>query len=207
MRKNLIFWIVLVCFLTLSAVSVLAQGSRPLSSVERRVETMNRQGREYEREDQRREMEGKNNNPVDIKRTQQIRAELKEDFERIQAIYNSIVIAMSGKNAVLDYKFVADQATEIKKRGLRLKTNLALPQPEDENEEEKKEEALTEEQMKPSLMSLCNHIYNFLTNPMFESTGAIDVELSTKASRELNEIIKLSEGIRKCADKINKPNQ
>jgi hypothetical protein len=207
MRKNLIFWIVLVCFLTLSAVSVLAQGSRPLSSVERRVETMNRQGREYEREDQRREMEGKNNNPVDIKRTQQIRAELKEDFERIQAIYNSIVIAMSGKNAVLDYKFVADQATEIKKRGLRLKTNLALPQPEDENEEEKKEEELTEEQMKPSLMSLCNHIYNFLTNPMFESKGAIDVELSTKASRELNEIIKLSESVRKCADKINKPNQ
>lgn len=206
MKKILLLTVGMICLLMLSAVLGLAQGSRPLASVERRVETINRQGTEYEREDQRREMEGKNKNPVDIKRTQQIRNELKEDFERIQAIYNNIVVAMSGKNAGLDYKFVAEATAEIKKRANRLKTNLALPQSKDKDKEQKKEEELSEEQMKPSLMSLRNHIYNFLTNPMFESTGAIDVELSTKASRDLSEIIKLSESILKCADKLKKPN-
>jgi hypothetical protein len=188
----------------LSAVSVLAQSSRPLSSVERRVETINRQGTELERDEQQRDMNGKSN-PEDRKRVQQIRNEIREDFERIQAIYNNIVITMSNKNAMLDYKFIAEATAEVKKRASRLKTNLLLPQPKDAEKEKKQEADLSEEQMKPSLMSLRNHIYNFLTNPMFESTGAIDVELSTKASHNLNEIIKLSESIWKCADKIKKP--
>jgi hypothetical protein len=204
MKKFLTIGIGLICFLMLSAVSVLAQSSRPLSSVERRVETINRQGTELERDEQQRDMNGKSN-PEDRKRVQQIRNEIREDFERIQAIYNNIVITMSNKNAMLDYKFIAEATAEVKKRASRLKTNLLLPQPKDAEKEKKQEADLSEEQMKPSLMSLRNHIYNFLTNPMFESTGAIDVELSTKASHNLNEIIKLSESIWKCADKIKKP--
>lgn len=202
MKKHLTFRISLICLLMLSGVSVLAQSSRQPSSVERRVETLNRQGSEYEREDQRREMEGKKNNPADKKLAQQITAEVKEDFEHIQTIYNRIVIAMSSKEPP-DYKFIADATSEVKKRASRLKTNLALPKIEDEDKSQKKEETeLTEAQINPSLLSLRNHIYNFVTNPLFESSRVLDVAQATKASRDLEQIIKFSESILKYANKM-----
>jgi len=206
-NKNILAFIIVLIFSALfSVISVFAQG-RPPSSVERRIETINRQGEEYERDTQRRDMDGKNKiNPADKKRAEQITAEVKEDFERLQFVYNKIVIAMAGKQ-VLDYKFIADSTAELKKRASRLKTNLALPKIEEEIKNEKKEIELTEAEIKPSLVSLRSHIYNFVTNPLFETSGVIDVELSKKASNDLNQIIGFSESINKCADKLKKPDE
>jgi len=203
--KNILaFLVVQFCLVTLSAVSVIAQSPRTTSPVDRRIETINRQTEQYDRDSERRDLEGKNNNATDKKRAQQITAEVKEDFEHIQLVYNKLVITMSGK-APLDYKFVAEATSEVKKRASRLKTNLALPKPKEEDEDKnQKKEELTEEQIKPSLMTLRNHIYSFVTNPIFETSGVVDVELSTKARRDLNQIIKLSESIEKCADKFKK---
>jgi hypothetical protein len=39
---------------------------------------------------------------------------------------------------------------------------------------------------------------------MFESSGVIDLKLSTQASQDLKRIIELSDQIRKRADKLNK---
>jgi len=66
---------------------------------------------------------------------------------------------------------------------------------------------LTEAEIKPLLVSLRSHIYNFVTNPLFETSGVIDVELSKKASNDLNQIIGFSESINKCADKLKKPDE
>jgi hypothetical protein len=54
-------------------------------------------------------------------------------------------------------------------------------------------------------MTLRKHIYDFVTNPLFESQGVLDLEQGRKASRDLDRIIELSESITKSGDKLKKP--
>jgi hypothetical protein len=54
-------------------------------------------------------------------------------------------------------------------------------------------------------MTLRKHIYDFVTNPLFESPGVLDLEQGRKASRDLDRIIELSESITKSVDTLKKP--
>jgi hypothetical protein len=197
---------VIVSFVALLEPSVFAQGgSRPFP-VSRRIEEMNRQGEQYERDAQSKDLKGKAENRVDPRRTKEIIAQVSEDFERIQDIYNKIVIAMSS-NRALDYGLISEAAAEVKKRANRLKSNLALPQPKDDEKSQKKQDELDQpddEQMKTLLLAFRNHIASFVTNPLFEFSNALDVELSIKASHDLKRIIELSDSIKKSADKLKK---
>src|SRR5262249_1808136 len=60
--------------------------------------------------------------------------QIKEDFERMQAVNNDLLRAVS-KAQVLDYKHISEATKEINTRAKRLKTNLVFP----ELEEVKKE--------------------------------------------------------------------
>ena len=51
-------------------------------------------------------------------------------------------------------------------------------------------------------MILRQHIYDFITNPLFESPNVLDVEQSRKAGRDLDRIIELSESITKSEEKL-----
>lgn len=61
------------------------------------------------------------------------------------------------------------------------------------------------EPIEESLMSLRKHIYDFVTNPLFESRGVLDLEQGRKAGRDLDWIIELSGSITKSGDKLKKP--
>ncbi|HKY30478.1 MAG TPA: hypothetical protein VJM12_21285 [Pyrinomonadaceae bacterium] len=171
---------------------------RPSYPVGRRIEQMNRQVGQYERDEQYRDVEGKPNATADRKRNQTTVAQVKEDFERLQAIYNQLVTTLSSKKP-LDDAFLSESLAGINKCSTRLKTNLALPQAK--QEVHAKLSSNEEPQLQASLTLLLNHISRFVTNPMFESTGVLDVELSTKASRDLEEIIHQSSNIRKRTEK------
>jgi NADP-dependent 3-hydroxy acid dehydrogenase YdfG len=56
-----------------------------------------------------------------------------------------------------------------------------------------------------AFMTLRKHIYDFVTNPLFESLGVVDLEQGIKAGRDLDRIIELSESITKSEDKPKKP--
>jgi hypothetical protein len=129
---------------------------------------------------------------------------VRQDFERIQAIYNEFVRVLASDKP-LDYRFVSDATAEIKKCSNRLKSHLALPSTEDDAKREKQQEEASDERIQPALLLLTNHIRRFVTNPLFETSGVIDIKLSTLASQDLKKIIRLSEHIRKRADKLNKP--
>ena len=172
---------------------------RPSYPVGRRIEQMNRQVGQYERDEQYRDVVGKTEATADRKRSQTTIAQVKEDFERLQAIYNQLVIAMSAKKP-LDQAFLSESLAGINKCSTRLKTNLALPQAKDKLPQ--KSPSNEEPQLLVSLTILLNHISRFVTNPLFETSGALDVELSTKASRDLEEIIHQSSTIRKRTEKI-----
>jgi hypothetical protein len=183
--------------LLLAGQSMAQSGSRSYP-VGRRVDEMNRQSEQYDREINR-QGEKKGELP-DRKRNRATAVQVRDDFQRIQTIYNEIVLAMSdGKT--LDNKFIADAVEGINKTANRLRENLALPRV-DEKEKHEKEPDLNEIKLSASLISLCTHISNFVTNPLFESTGVLDVNLTFKASRDLNEIIELSETLKRKTGKL-----
>ena len=132
--------------------------------------------------------------------------QLKNDFEQLQTVNNQMM-AMVFANNVLDYKRVSEAITEIRKRAARLKSNLPLPSAEKDGQEEQPLKGLNElnqGEVKPALLSLDDLIQRFVTNPVFQQSQVVDIQQSSKARRDLEAILKLSEKIRKSADKLMK---
>ena len=133
---------------------------------------------------------------------QLIMAEVNEDFSRLRELNEQLTKATASADA-LDYKYISESTAEIKKRSTRLKTNLVLPEPkQDETNRAFKEPS--NEQLKPSLSSLDALVQSFIKNPIFSDSGAIDPQLAARARRDLEDIITLSEKIRKSAEKLDK---
>jgi hypothetical protein len=137
---------------------------------------------------------------------QAIIAQVKQDFERIQVARNGIVRAAANGDR-LDYKFISEVAGEIKKRASRLEDNLALPEPERNEKSGNNEVELDEMQIRAALLILCHRIESFVKSPLFETPGVIDVQHSTKASSDLESILKLSGSVRKSAERLKKIQQ
>lgn len=201
-RTKKIFLSVIAIFGFVSAfeISVFAQSPRTITAVERRIEQINRQSQQAERDSLTREMEGKNRKPVNSKQSQAIKTQIKEDFEALQTIYNKIVINL--QTGALERNFVLEATADIKKFAARLKENLALPEPEkDAAIETAAKEELNLDDRRRSLRALCQHIYNFVINPIFNEPTGLDVEQATNARREIDKIIELSEKIKETAEK------
>lgn len=177
-------------------------GSRRTPS-ERRVEQFNRQGEQYERDQLERDHKGASDKPGDRKRAQEVAAQVRKDFEDLQAGYNRIVIAMSSPKG-FDYDSVSDSVADVHRCAARLKSNLALPRPKGDEEHKARGEAAPE-QVEAALLALRKHVYSFVTNPLFEAPAVLDVEQAGKASRDLDRIIEISDGIRKGGDKLKRP--
>jgi hypothetical protein len=107
-----------------------------------------------------------------------------------------------------EFKFVNETAATVKKHASRLRDNLALPEadPPDKKaqEENKSEEKIAN--LRQALLTLCKHIYEFVTNPIFETPTGLNIEQATKARRELDVIIRLSEKIGENPVSENKRN-
>lgn len=203
-RSTLVLVAAAVCFVIAEAALVLAQGSRS-TPLERRLERMTRQREEFERETLGNGAETASpRREADRRRAQAVTAQVKQDFDGIQVVYNRIVLAMANTRT-LDYHFVADATAELRKRASRLKSNLALPKHEDSEKAPKKPNDGDVEQIRASLMTLRGHVVSFVTNPLFESADVLDVELSTKASRDLGKIIEISDSISRGVHKVMKP--
>lgn len=166
------------------------------------------------RERQQREAQLRSAEMVGAARTTDRRAseaaaeQLREDFRNIQILRNKLVRHLqSGKP--LDYKFIAGETAEINKRAGRLKTHLLRAAPEEgKTEREKKEQEpqaeLGESEVSNALVKMCKRIDSFTESPVFKVPDVIDLKESDKAGRDLRDIIQLSAGIRKAAEKLNK---
>ena len=188
--------------MTVLAAPALAQRSGRSTGMERRSEELNRRRDQLEREMQLRGVEPKSEDAEERPAGKATISQVKHDFERIQAIYNEIVRALAASKS-LDYEFVSDATTEIKKCSTRLKNSLALPSSEQgDKSEQKQSDGAGDVPVDKALLALSNYIKSFITNPLFESSGVIDIKLSTMASHDLKKIIELSESIRKRADKL-----
>ncbi len=128
--------------------------------------------------------------------------EVNEDFSRLRTADAELMRANSGGGAP-DYKFISDTMIEIKKCSTRLKNNLTLPA---EAKREKRAEIKEPDaaQLKTAVAALDGLVQSFVRNPVFRDTGGVDKQLAAKAKGDLDDIISLSERIRKGVDKLNK---
>ncbi len=61
--------------------------------------------------------------------------------------------------------------------------------------------------LKSALSELGELITGFVNNPAFKSSNVVDARLAAKARRDLEGIIELSSGIKKCGEKLSKVTQ
>jgi hypothetical protein len=192
--------VAVLCIVAASESSTLAQAGREIpSSLERRVDQLNRQGVEYERDSLNAELKAGSHRPRDQKRNKMVAAEIQEDFEGLQAGYNRIVLTMASKKEPAD-DAVMNSVAEIRKCSTRLKTNLALPALDDKEKKEARSDAASDKM--EAILMLRKYVYSFVTNPLFESKGVLDLRQAKKAGQDLDMIIKLSESIKKEGDKL-----
>lgn len=189
-----------LCLVAASAEWTFAQRDRrPTTSAERRIEQLNRQSEEYERDKLNRDLKGGSEKPV-AKRETRVVAQIEQDFEGLQAAYNQIVIAMASKKE-FNYDSVLDAVAQINKCSTRLKGNLALPK-SDEDKKKAIEVEAGSDKMQYSMLSLRKLIYTFVTNPLFESKDVLDIQQARRASQDLDRIIQLSQSIRKSGERL-----
>ncbi|HVF55871.1 MAG TPA: hypothetical protein VM934_06950 [Pyrinomonadaceae bacterium] len=150
--------------------------------------------------------------------------QIKEDFERIQTVNSEVLQTRTGAGAAPDYTRISEAAWEIKKRAERLKSNLfpseaekhaaqhkqdaehkqdAQHKQDAEHKQGAEHETEAEEQkgLKSLLSALDDAIYSFVSNPTFKNLQVLNAEDSARARRDLEKVVKLSDGIGREADK------
>lgn len=133
--------------------------------------------------------------------------QVRNDFKEIQVMRNNVARHLKSDKP-FDFKFIASETEGIGKRANRLKTHLARESVEGEKKVEGNQVELGDNQMKDALVTMCKRIDSFTENPIFKLPNVVDAAHSSKASRDLRDIILLSGGIVKLAEKLSKkPNE
>ena len=129
--------------------------------------------------------------------------QINEDFQRIQVIHNEIV-RMLQPDKGLQYDRLLDLTGDMKKRSVRLRENLALPQPEKTDEPTTHAEAVDEAHLKKTIADLHDVIVSFVANPLFKNLGVVDAKVIDGAGENLDDIIGYSEEIKREAKLLSK---
>jgi hypothetical protein len=129
--------------------------------------------------------------------------QLQEDFTRLQIVNKELVLT-TARNTDVDFKFVGKSTADINKRALRLLSNLALPKADENIQPPKTEEPSDASQLKSSVTALGWLIYKFAKNPMFKEADVIEPHSAAEARRSLEQIIVLSDQIKRSSDRLSK---
>ena len=129
---------------------------------------------------------------------------VREDYRRLQVVNNDMMRQTFGNGApaTINYRLVSRASQEINRRASRLRSTLQLPELDEADQPQAGAEITTNEQLRASLISLDTLVTNFVTSPIFQNPGVMDVEASTAARRNLDAMIELSKKIRRSADRM-----
>jgi hypothetical protein len=128
--------------------------------------------------------------------------QINEDFQRIQVIHNEIV-RMLQPDKELNYSRLADLTGDMKKRGARLRENLALPEPDKTAAEPAPSQAVDEAHIKKTIADLHDVIVRFVANPIFKNLGVVDTKVVDSATKDLDSLINLSDDVKKQAKTLD----
>jgi uncharacterized lipoprotein YehR (DUF1307 family) len=124
--------------------------------------------------------------------------QIREDFKNIQGLNNKMM-ANAWAHEELDYGHISDSISQIKSKASRLRSNLALPKPKDLDEKQLDLARAGVKEFRAALLLLDKSIMSFVTNPLFQTTNVVEVNLATQASGDLKVIIELSGNLQKSA--------
>jgi len=145
----------------------------------------------------------KNDSKVNKEKRLNLFPQINEDFQRIQVLHNEMV-RMLQANKALNYDRLADLTDDMRKRSVRLRTNLALPEGEKTDKQSTQVEEINESHLKKSIIELHDVIVTFVANPLFKNLGVVDANEIDKASDNLDDIIDVSEKIKREARMLSK---
>jgi hypothetical protein len=104
----------------------------------------------------------------------------------------------------LNYNRLAELTDDMKKRTVRLRANLALPEREKTEAQPIHAEAVDEKHMKQTIGALHDLVVSFVANPLFKNLGVLDAKIIDSASENLDGIIDVSDEIKKEAKILSK---
>lgn len=189
---------VLCCvLLTVCAAAVAARSQARYPGPEAREN--NRSMDEYDRTLNRM----KNDAKAATERRRNLFPQINEDFQRIQVIHNEIV-RMLQPNKELNYDRLADLTADMKKRSARLRENLALPEPNTTESQPTHSETIDEAHIKRTIADLHDVVVSFVANPIFKNLGVVDTKTVDSAGKDLDNLIDLSDLIKKEAKTLGK---
>ena len=145
----------------------------------------------------------KNDAKAASERRRNLFPQINDDFQRIQVIHNEMV-RMLQPDKGLNYDRLMDLTGDMKKRGTRLRENLSLPEPEKTDGPSPHTEAIDEAHIKKTIADLHDVVVSFVANPIFKNLGVVDAKVVDAATKDLNNIIDLSEEIKKEAKTLGK---
>lgn len=129
--------------------------------------------------------------------------EVAGEFQQLQLVNYSLA-GVADPKVALDYARVRKESAEVRKRAARLKAYLSLPEVEEPQKREGAAEIQTPEALRSAVGRLDALVNSFVWNPAFQKPDVVDLEQSTKASRDLAAILTLSERIRKSAEELGR---
>ena len=144
----------------------------------------------------------KNDAAATRERRRSLFPQINDDFQRVQVIHNEIVRMLQSDKG-LDYGRLADLTGDMKKRGTRLRENLALPQGEQTSAQTKHADAIDDQQVRKDIAALHDLVVSFVGSPLFKNLGVVDAKVLDQATDNLNHI-DLSEELKRAAKLLDK---
>lgn len=129
--------------------------------------------------------------------------QINEDFQRIQVIHNEIVRMFQPEKPV-NYDRLAELTDDMKKRSSRLRENLFLPEPDNTKEKPAHSGEIDDKHVKDNVIALHDLVVSFVANPIFKNLGVVDATVIESASENLENIINISDEIKREAKIVGK---
>jgi len=159
----------------------------------------NRSMDEYDRTINRMKNDAKATN----ERRRSLFPQINDDFQQIQIIHNEIV-RMLQPDKGLNYERLTDLTGDMKKRSVRLRENLALAEPEETEAQPPHTEAIDDTHMKKGIAELHDLVVSFVASPIFKNLGVVNARVIDAATKDLNNLIYLSDEIKREAKLLSK---
>ena len=121
----------------------------------------------------------------------QAEASVRKDFLRLQIVNNNLMNRMFDRFSTqkITNKEIRSSLGEIKKLAERLRSNFGIPTI--------KATAELEVALAPGLLQLNKAVVSFVDNPLFQQFRVYDAELASKAGKDLSEVLRLADMLRK----------
>ena len=126
-----------------------------------------------------------------VRDRRQVEAAIRNDFHQLQVVNNNLMARLLDHSSTqqITNKEIRWSLGEIKKLTQRLRSSFGIPKI--------KAGADSDVALAPGLFQLHKAVISFVDNPLFQQVGVYDAELASQAGRDVGEVLRLADALRK----------